>query len=141
MSLWCLLTPLHHDFMQGILNKVISILGVPVSRFEFTWIDLAVTSLLANQPVASESSRARYQCLHAAVTLPVNLSFSFASRVSRHLIYFIAVHRQLTVSIVVSAIFVFILVTVFWLAVFTLFNDLITNSNCLQTQTVTPGRL
>ena len=27
----------------------------PVSRFEFTWIDLAVTSLLANQPVASES--------------------------------------------------------------------------------------
>ena len=34
----------------------------PVSRFEFERIDLAITSLLANQPVASESERASDQC-------------------------------------------------------------------------------
>ena len=33
---------------------------IPVSLFERT--DLAITSLLANQPVASESERARNQC-------------------------------------------------------------------------------
>ena len=49
---------------------------VPVSRFEFTSIDLALNSLLANQPVASEY-------LRAAVTPQFNLSFSFVSRVSR----------------------------------------------------------
>ena len=63
--------------------------GRPVSRFEFTWIDLAVTSLLANQPVASESVRARDQWELAAMTPRVNLSFSFVSRVSKHLIEFI----------------------------------------------------
>ena len=65
---------------------------VPVSWSEFEQTDLAITSLLANQPVASESERARHQCQRAAVTLPVNLSFSFLSRISRHLIYFIAVY-------------------------------------------------
>ena len=64
---------------------------VPLSRFEFTWIDLGLTSLLANQPVASESERARDQWQCAAVTPQVNLSFSFVSRVSKHLIEFIAI--------------------------------------------------
>ena len=64
----------------------------PVSRSEFTWIDLAVTSLLANWPFASESGHARDQCLRAAVTPQVNLSFSFVSRVPRHLIYIIAIY-------------------------------------------------
>ena len=41
-----------------------------VSRFEFARIDLAVTSLLANQPVASESEHAHDQCQRAAVTPP-----------------------------------------------------------------------
>ena len=48
------------------------------------WIELAVapvTSLLTNQPVASESERARDQC---HVTPPVNLCLSFLSLVSRH---------------------------------------------------------
>ena len=35
---------------------------IPVSRFEFERIDLAIASLLANQPVASDSERARDQC-------------------------------------------------------------------------------
>ena len=34
---------------------------MPVSRFEFERIDLAMASLLANQPVVSESERARDQ--------------------------------------------------------------------------------
>ena len=62
-----------------------------VSRFEIERIDLAITSLLANQPVASESERARDQCQSAAVTPAVNASFSFLPRVSRHIIYFIAI--------------------------------------------------
>ena len=61
----------------------------PVSRVEFTRIDLAVTSLLANQPIASE--RTRDQCQRAAVTPSVNPSFSFVSHVTRHLIKFIAI--------------------------------------------------
>ena len=63
----------------------------PVSRFEFTWFDLALTSPLANQPVASESERVRDQWQCAAVTPQVNLSFSFVSCVSKHLIEFIAI--------------------------------------------------
>ena len=63
---------------------------VPVSRVEFTRIDLAMTWLLANQLVTSESERAREQCQCAAVTPPINL-FLFVSRVSRHLIEFIAI--------------------------------------------------
>ena len=63
----------------------------PVSRFTFTWIDHALTSLLANQPVASEAGRARYHCLRAAVTMLVDLRFSFVSGVPRYLIYVIAV--------------------------------------------------
>ena len=78
---------------------------VPVSRFEFTWIDPAVTSPLANQPVASESERARDQSQCAGVTPQVNLSFSFVSCVSKHLIEFIAI--ELIIGIVVSAIAVF----------------------------------
>ena len=69
----------------------------PVSWLEFERIDLAIISLLANQPVASESERD--QCQSAGVTPPVNLSFSFPSRIS-----------QLTVSVVVSAIATFRLV-------------------------------
>ena len=65
--------------------------AIPVSCFEFARIDLAVTSLLPNQSFASESERARDKFQNsAAVTLPVNLSFLFQSRFSRHLIYFIA---------------------------------------------------
>ena len=41
---------------------------VPLSWFEFTWIDHAVTSPPANQPVAPESERARDQWQCAAVT-------------------------------------------------------------------------
>ena len=70
-----------------------------VSRFGFEQIDLAITSQLANQPVASESEseRAGDQCQSAVVTRPVNLSRSLLSRVSRHLIetpsskYFVSV--------------------------------------------------
>ena len=51
-------------------------------------IDLAITSLLANQPVASE----RAQCQPVPVTPSVNLTCSFPSHVSRHYIYFIAIH-------------------------------------------------
>ncbi len=76
---------------------------MPVTRFEFTWIDLALTSLLANQPVASDSECARDQLQCAAVTAQVNLSFSFTFRVYRH--EFIVIDR--IVSIVVSAIAVF----------------------------------
>ena len=65
-------------------------------------IELAITSLLANQPVASESERGHDQCQSAAVT--------HGCRVSRHLIHFIAIDRALTISIVVSAIAVFRLV-------------------------------
>ena len=65
---------------------VASAMVVPVSRFEFEQIGLAITPLLANQPAASESQRARDQCQIAAVTLPVNLSFSFLSRVFSNLI-------------------------------------------------------
>ena len=82
----------------------------PVSRFEFERIDLVFTLLPANQPVVSESECARDQCQCAAVTSPVNLSFPLLSRVSRHLIDFIAAHRQLTISISVSAITVLKLV-------------------------------
>ena len=63
--------------------------AIPVSCFEFARIDLAVTSLLPNQSFASESERDKFQN-SAAVTLPVNLSFLFQSRISRHLIYCIA---------------------------------------------------
>ena len=46
-----------------------------MSRFQFERIDLAIASLLANQPVASESEHAHDQCQSAAATLRVNLSF------------------------------------------------------------------
>ena len=62
-----------------------------VSRVELARIDLAVTSLLANQPVASESERIRDQSQRADMTVQVNLSFSFLSHVSRHLIELIAI--------------------------------------------------
>ena len=62
----------------------------------------AMTSLLANQ---LESDRARDQCQSAAVTPAVNLSFSFLSHVSTHIIDFIAMDSQHSVDpIVVSAI-------------------------------------
>ena len=60
---------------------------VMVSRFEFEQIDLAIASLLANQLVVSDSECTRDQCQSTAVTLPVNLSFSFPSHISRHLIF------------------------------------------------------
>ena len=59
-----------------------------MSQFEIAI--MSVISLLANQHVASESGRARDQCQSKALTLPVNLSFSFLPRVSRHLYYSIA---------------------------------------------------
>ena len=52
-----------------------------------TLIDLALNSVLANQPVASEF-------LRAAVTPQFNVSFSVVSRVSKHLIEFIATRRS-----------------------------------------------
>ena len=56
-----------------------------VSRnFEFERIDLAITLVLANQPVTSESACAPDQCQSAALTPPVNQSFLFLSRASRH---------------------------------------------------------
>ena len=60
--------------------------------FEFERIDLAITSLLINQPVASESERTRDQCQTTAVTHSAHLSFSFLSRVFTHLIDFITVY-------------------------------------------------
>ena len=62
------------------------VLLTTVSRFEFEWINLAIASLLANQPIVSEFECARDQCQSATVTPPVNLNFSFLSRISRHLI-------------------------------------------------------
>ena len=76
---------------------------LPVLRFEFERIDLASNSLPTNQPVASESERARDQCQSTAVTPPVNLSFSFLSPD----IKLTLLHRHLTVRIVVSAVAVF----------------------------------
>ena len=46
-----------------------------VSRVEFERINLAVTSLEVNQPVALESKCTRDQYQSAAMTPPVNLSF------------------------------------------------------------------
>ena len=74
----------------------------PASRFErFDLIEIA--SLLANQPVASKSERARDQCRSATVTPPVNLSYSF---LSPH-ISCLYCYRQLTVSLVVTATAIF----------------------------------
>ena len=42
--------------------------GIQVSRFKFDQIDLAMTSLLANEPSATESECARDQSQNAAVT-------------------------------------------------------------------------
>ena len=52
-----------------------------VSRFEFERIDLAITSLRANQPIASELECAVSKCSRDPPP-PVNLSFSPLSRVS-----------------------------------------------------------
>ena len=82
------ITVTHRTAQRG-LDREVTVLVV--SRFEFTWIDLALTSPLADQPVASESERSRDQWQCAAVTLHVNLSFSFVSRVSKHLIEFITI--------------------------------------------------
>ena len=67
---------------SSIKNDVLIVGGPidPLTVTRFERIDLAITSLLANQLVA------RDQCLSVAVTQPVNLSLSFLSRVSRHLI-------------------------------------------------------
>ena len=83
------------------------------------WHDLSLsgsalpsTSLLANQQVISESELARDHCQSAIVTLPVNLSVSFLSRVSIHLNYFIAIHGYVQLSLfrlVCLAIFIIIL--------------------------------
>ena len=47
-----------------------------MSRFEFERIDLAMTSLLDNQPVALESEPANDQCQNASVTTWINLTVS-----------------------------------------------------------------
>ena len=62
-----------------------------VSQFEFDLIDLAITSLLANQPVAYESECARDRCQSAAVTPSYNLIFIVP--VTKPLVDFIAVDR------------------------------------------------
>ena len=108
---------------------------VPVSQFDR--IDLAFTSLLANHLVASESEPAHDQCQSAPGTPLVNLSCSFLSHVSRHLLDFIAIWTA-NVSIVVSAIAVFRLVDNLMPSHLRLFTDVITNLHHLQTQTVTP---
>ena len=83
-----------------------------MSRFEFTWIDLALTSPLANQPVASDSERALDQWQCAAVTPQVNVSFSFVSHVSKHLAEFTAIESYYSV----------------WLAVFRLVHTILSSS-------------
>ena len=77
-----------------------------LDQIDLEQIDLAITSPLANQPVASYSECAfmHYQCRSAAMTPQVNLNFVFQSRVSRYLIDFFATE---TVGIVVSAISIF----------------------------------
>ena len=70
-------------------------------------IELAITSvssLLANQLVASESQRARDHGQSAVVTPRVNLSLSFLSRFARPVI---DSYRQLAVRIVVSTVSAF----------------------------------
>ena len=96
-------------------------------EFSLQRIELAITSvssLVTNQFVASDSQRARNHSQSSVVTPRVNMSFSFISRFSRHLI-------DLPVRIAV------LLLVIFCLAVFRLFTDLITNSIRLQTQPVT----
>ena len=100
-------------FSRGLLLCVLAHIDersiwVPLSRFEFDRIDLAITSLWANQPVASESERARDQCQRAAVT-PAGQSQFFVP-VSCLQTYLLFCEIQLTVSIVVSVIAVFRLV-------------------------------
>ena len=70
----CLFTQNHRSTVSPTLCPSGGI-TVLVSRFEFERIDLAITSPLANWPVASESKSARDQCHSAAVTPPVNLGF------------------------------------------------------------------
>ena len=53
------------------------ILIIPVSRFEFERIDLAIASLLANQVVTSESEHAGDQCQNTSVTSPVMSEICF----------------------------------------------------------------
>ena len=62
-----------------------------MSRFEFGRIDLAISSLMSNQPVAVELKPTREQCQRVAVTPPVNLTVSILSRVCIHLIHFIVI--------------------------------------------------
>ena len=56
----------------------------PVSR-----IELIANRVCTGQSSDSERARDQWQC--AAVTPQVNVSFSFVSRVSKHLIEFIAI--------------------------------------------------
>ena len=81
-----------------------------MSWFEFERIDLAITSILANQLVASESERARDHCQSDAYGQSEFFVQSFSDWL-----------------------------TILCLAVFRLITDVITNSNYLQTQTVSPG--
>ena len=80
--------------------------------------------------------RSMILCQSAAMTPPVNLSFSFLSRVSRHLIDFIAI-----VSIVVSTIAVFRLVEnlipLLCIASLRLYTDQTAISKCDNLKTVT----
>ena len=67
---------------------------MPVSRIEFAAdraLITSVSSLLANQLVASKSQRARDHGQSTVVTPRGNLSFSFLSHFSRHLIDFIPI--------------------------------------------------
>ena len=62
----------------------IKYLEVPVLRIEFT-----ANRVCTGQSSDSERARDQWQCV--AVTPQVNLSFSFVSCVSKHLIEFIAI--------------------------------------------------
>ena len=80
-----------------------------------------------------DSERASAEWQSAVVTPQFNLSFSFMTRVSKHLI-------ELIVSIVVSAIAVFRQQSVKLSSLLDrLFTDVFTNSINRQTQTVTPA--
>ena len=63
---------------------------VPVSRIEFT-----ANRVCTGQSSDSERARDQWQC--AAVTPQVNLSFSFVSCISKHLIECIAIESSYSV--------------------------------------------
>ena len=66
-------------FSEMSLRDVMELPIVPVSRFEFERIDLAITSLLGNQLVASESEHTRDQCQMCSHACPRRSNLVFRS--------------------------------------------------------------